>query len=232
MNSNASVRPRRLAAGIAILATAGLALAACADDRDSTGSNANPNVRPDPTTVAPVAPQPKPTVDLRTNAAIGQDVLVDSNGMTLYLFIPDGTGPVSTVPAEFKPNWPPVVANGAPLAGTGLDGAKLGVQPQPDGAHQVTYNGHLLYTFINDKAPGDANGQGLGPNSWFVLNAAGDPILAAKPTVSLAPNATVGQPVLVDANGMTLYLFIPDGDGTKTTVPVEFKPNWPQLIAD
>jgi hypothetical protein len=34
----------------------------------------------------------------------------------------------------------------------------------------------LLYTFINDKAPGDVNGQGLGPNNWFVLDASGNPI--------------------------------------------------------
>ena len=54
--------------------------------------------------------------------------------------------------------------------------ANIGVATQSDGAQQVTYNGHLLYTFINDKAPGEVNGQGLGPNNWFVLDASGNPI--------------------------------------------------------
>ena len=38
---------------------------------------------------------------------------------------------------------------------------------------QVAYNGHLLYTFVGDKAAGDANGQGLG-NIWFAVSASGD----------------------------------------------------------
>jgi predicted lipoprotein with Yx(FWY)xxD motif len=153
--------------------------------------------------------------------------------MTLYLFVPDGTATQSTVPAQFKPNWPPVTVTGKPAVGSGLDATKLGVQTQADGVHQVTYNGHLLYTFINDTVRGDAKGQGIGPNNWFVLGADGNPIgaPAAQPTVSLAPNAKIGQSILVDSNGMTLYLFVPDGTGTQTTVPAQFKPNWPQLTA-
>jgi predicted lipoprotein with Yx(FWY)xxD motif len=90
--------------------------------------------------------------------------------------VPDGTATRSTVPAEFRPNWPPVVADGTPTVGSGLDKAKLGVQQQADGTKQVTYNRHLLYTFIEDEDPADAYGQGLGPNNWFVLDADGNPI--------------------------------------------------------
>jgi len=173
------------------------------------------------------------TVGLATNSTIGQRVLVDSEGKTLYLFVPDGASTRTTVPAEFQPNWPAVAATGSPTAGEGVDMKKLSVQAQADGTRQVAYNGHLLYTFINDKAPGDAEGQGLGPNNWFALDADGNAVgaPAAKATVSLAANATIGQQVLVDANGMTLYLFVPDGTGTRTTVPAEFKPNWPQVTA-
>ena len=185
-----------------------------------------------PRSVATQPAKPATTVSLATNAAIGQQVLVDSNGMTLYLFVPDGTATQSTVPAQFKPNWPPVTAVGAPTAGPGIDMTKLEVHAQSDGTPQVSYNGHLLYTYINDKAPGDANGQGLGPNNWFVLDANGNPIAApAKPTVSLSQNAKIGQQVLVDSKGMTLYLFVPDGMATQSTVPAQFKPNWPQLTA-
>jgi predicted lipoprotein with Yx(FWY)xxD motif len=122
------------------------------------------------------------TIDLATNAKIGQNVLVDAKGMTLYLFVPDGTSPLTKVPTEFQPNWPPEVTTGAPVAGTGVDMTKLGVQTQTDGTNQVTYNGHLLYTFVNDTAPGDTNGQGLGPNNWYVLDANGNPIKTAAKT--------------------------------------------------
>jgi predicted lipoprotein with Yx(FWY)xxD motif len=135
------------------------------------------------------------------------------------------------VPAQLKLNWPPVTSTGTPKAGSGLDATKLGVQTQSDGTRQVTYNGHLLYTFINDTAPGDAKGQGLGPNNWFVLDATGNPIgaPAPKPTLMTAENATIGQPILVDANGKALYLFVPDGTATQSTVPAQLKPNWPPL---
>jgi predicted lipoprotein with Yx(FWY)xxD motif len=91
------------------------------------------------------------------------------------LFIPDGPSTVSQVPAGIKANWPAVTVSGAPTAGTGLDAAKLVAAAQPDGTNQVAYNGHLLYTFSGDKAPGDAAGQGLG-GSWYVLSAAGDKV--------------------------------------------------------
>jgi predicted lipoprotein with Yx(FWY)xxD motif len=218
--------------GLAILVAGGAALVACSSGGSSGGTYS------DPTTSSPgktpvTTPATPPTVSLATNAAIGQKVLVDAHGQTLYLFVPDGTSTQSTVPVEFRPNWPPVTTMGKPDVGSALDMTKLGVQTQADGTQQVTYNSHLLYTFINDKAPGDANGQGLGPNNWFVLGADGNPIgvPATPPTVSLAANATIGQKVLVDAHGMTLYLFVPDGTGTQTQVPAEFKPNWPQLTA-
>ena len=56
-----------------------------------------------------------------------------------------------------------------------LDSTKLGTQTQPDGTKQVTYNGHLLYTFVGDTAPGDANGQALG-GVWFTISPAGDKV--------------------------------------------------------
>jgi predicted lipoprotein with Yx(FWY)xxD motif len=178
MNVTTTVGRRAGLAGLALLAAGGLALAACGGDGKSSSHGSEPGIYPAATVPAThtSTPTPRPTIALATNAAVGQQVLVDSNGRTLYLFVPDGTATRSTVPAEFRPNWPPVVANGTSLVGMGLHTAKLGVQPQADGTKQVTYNGHLLYTFINDTQPGDANGQGLGPNNWFVLDADGNPI--------------------------------------------------------
>jgi predicted lipoprotein with Yx(FWY)xxD motif len=107
-----------------------------------------------------------------TNAKIGQQVLVNATGKTVYLFMPDGSSATSKVPAAIKANWPAVTASGVPSAGAGLDQAKLAVEPQPDGTQQVSYGGHLLYAFVGDSAPGDANGQGLG-GVWFAVSPAG-----------------------------------------------------------
>jgi predicted lipoprotein with Yx(FWY)xxD motif len=93
----------------------------------------------------------------------------------VYLYVPDGTSKTSTVPAGLKQLWPAVTATGAGSAGAGLDSSKLTLEPQADGTMQAAYNGHLLYTFQNDKAAGDANGQGLG-NVWYVLDADGNKV--------------------------------------------------------
>ena len=43
---------------------------------------------------------------------------------------------------------------------------------------QVTYNGHPLYTFLDDQSPGQANGQGSTAfgAGWFALNSAGNQV--------------------------------------------------------
>jgi len=91
------------------------------------------------------------------------------------MFEPDGSSTTSKVPAAIKANWPAVVATDpANLRTAGIDATKVGVGEQPDGTKQLMYNGHLLYTFVNDQ-PGEAKGQGLG-GTWFVLSDAGDKI--------------------------------------------------------
>lgn len=183
----------RLAA--ALLATGAITLAACGDDdSDSAGTTAAAaaaTTAAAPTTAAPATTAAESTsvttaaaattaaeqasLAVADNATIGQEILVDSAGMTVYLFVPDGTATTSTVPDGVKAAWPAVVADGEPVAGPGLDAALLTVNAQPDGTQQLAYNGHLLYTFANDTAPGDANGQGLG-EVWYVLSPAGEQI--------------------------------------------------------
>jgi predicted lipoprotein with Yx(FWY)xxD motif len=98
-------------------------------------------------------------------------VLVDSSGMTLYRFTPDGTGK-STCTGGCASIWPPltVPAGSTPPAGSGLTGSDLGTITRSDGTTQVTYKGWPLYTYTGDKATGEANGQGVA-NTWFVVAA-------------------------------------------------------------
>jgi predicted lipoprotein with Yx(FWY)xxD motif len=125
-----------------------------------------------PTTTAPSTASSAATLGLASNAKIGQQILVDSAGRTVYLFVPDGAATASRVPAAIKVIWPPVTSPGSPAAGPGLDQGKISVAVQSDGTRQVAYNGHLLYTFARDTAPGQANGQGAA-GIWYVLSADG-----------------------------------------------------------
>jgi predicted lipoprotein with Yx(FWY)xxD motif len=70
-----------------------------------------------------------------------------------------------------------LIAKGEVKAGGGgdVDASLLGTSARDDGTLQVTYNGHPLYHFAGDQAPGDTNGQGVG-GIWFVVSPAGDPI--------------------------------------------------------
>jgi predicted lipoprotein with Yx(FWY)xxD motif len=112
-------------------------------------------------------------ISVANNAKLGQ-ILVDDKGMTVYLFVAD-TGTSSTCYSSCAAFWPPVLTDGAPQAGTGADASLLGTTTRTDGKVEVTYAGHPLYYFKNDKAPGDSTGQGVNGFGalWWVLNPAG-----------------------------------------------------------
>jgi predicted lipoprotein with Yx(FWY)xxD motif len=131
-----------------------------------------------PATAAPTTAAPSTagaTLSVATNAKVGQSILVDGNGKTVYMYVPDGNSTTTKVPTSIKANWPAVTITGPPKAGTGVDASKLAVQTQADGTQQVSYAGHLLYNFSGDSAAGTANGQGLG-SVWYVLSPAGNQI--------------------------------------------------------
>lgn len=104
-------------------------------------------------------------------------ILVSNDGLTLYLFEQD-TGSESTCYDACAGAWPPLTTSGEPQAGDGVDASKLGTTDRTDGSTQVTYDGHPLYFFVQDSAPGDTNGQGVDGfgAEWYVLSPAGDKI--------------------------------------------------------
>ncbi len=98
--------------------------------------------------------------------------LVDGKGMTLYLFTKDLPG-TSTCSGNCAKSWPPLLTNGTPVAGTGVDASKFGTTTLADGTTQVTYNGWPLYYYIKDQQPGDTNGDGIG-SVWYLITPSGD----------------------------------------------------------
>jgi predicted lipoprotein with Yx(FWY)xxD motif len=101
-------------------------------------------------------------------------ILTDDRGRALYLFVAD-TGTTSTCAGECAKGWPPLTTKGAPVAGSGVNAAMLSTTSRTDGTTQLTYNGHPLYYYDDDKGPGTTKGQGetsYGAN-WYVLTPAG-----------------------------------------------------------
>ena len=107
------------------------------------------------------------TAPVKTAAA---HILVDAKGMTLYVYAKDSKGK-STCTGQCAKFWPPLVlAKGttAPATMVGVAGT-FGEIMLAGGADQLTYDGAPLYTFANDKKPGDINGQGVAGRWWAVV---------------------------------------------------------------
>lgn len=154
----------RLLVTNAIAATA-LLVAACGG---SSSSSSTSSASPSP---SPAATGEK--IAVVTNAKLGS-ILVDDKGMTVYLWVADN-GKESTCYTSCATAWPPVLTDGAPQAGTGVQASLLGTTTRTDGKVEVTYAGHPLYYFIKDKAPGDVTGEGSNGFGalWWVLSPSG-----------------------------------------------------------
>jgi predicted lipoprotein with Yx(FWY)xxD motif len=105
--------------------------------------------------------------------------LVDGQGRTLYLFESDANG-TSSCTGGCVTTWPPLISTGKPTAGAGADPGKLITITRPDGTKQVVYGTSPLYTYHQDTAAGQTNGQGSG-GKWWVVGVDGKPIKTAGP---------------------------------------------------
>jgi predicted lipoprotein with Yx(FWY)xxD motif len=112
----------------------------------------------------------------------GATVLTNSQGMTLYWFVPD-TSTKSNCNGACAHYWPPV--KGPVTAGSGVTGT-LGTITRSDGSMQATWNGHPLYTYVADTAPGQAKGNGLNLSGgvWHEVSLSGAAAPAATSSAS------------------------------------------------
>lgn len=136
---------------------------------------------PDPAATDEMETEPTATEEPEPAVSVGQtslgEILVDSEGFTLYVFTQDGANQ-STCATGCVEFWPPLAVDAQPVAGEGIDESLLGTITRDDGSMQVTYAGLPLYTYAEDLAPGDVNGQGFS-NAWYVLGADGEMIQQA-----------------------------------------------------
>jgi predicted lipoprotein with Yx(FWY)xxD motif len=88
-------------------------------------------------------------------------IWTDEKGMTLYTFDKDEGGK-SNCYDKCAVAWPPLAA----AADAKAEG-EWSVVERTDGTKMWAYDGHPLYTFVEDKAPGDVKGDGKG-GVWHV----------------------------------------------------------------
>ena len=108
-------------------------------------------------------------------------VLVNGQGLTLYMFVPDDQRGQSTCYKKCASAWPPLRLPAGvtkPVAAGQAEASLLGTTTRKDGGLQVTYNGWPLYTWAVDAGPGQATGQGLDNlgGVWYVLSPKGEVI--------------------------------------------------------
>ncbi|SRR6266446_411859 len=134
----------------------------------TTGGGAYGSTNPPAPTTPTTGGSTSAVIQTATVPVKGQSetVLTNAQGKTLYYFTAD-SATQSALARKCVPIWPPLLftGSGGPTSSTSLTG-KLSVQTDVNG-NQVEYNGHPLYTFSGDTAPGQANGQGLF-GVWFV----------------------------------------------------------------
>jgi predicted lipoprotein with Yx(FWY)xxD motif len=218
--------------GIAVLAALALVLAACGGKAKQT-SGEDPYGQPQATT----GPEATPASALKLAQSQLGPILTDAQGRTLYGFASDNGG-TSTCYDQCSQSWPPLVAQGNPTPGQGMDPSLLGLSPRSDGTQQVTYKNWPLYYFSGDQEPGQTKGQGL-KGLWYVVGANGlvrqaagqaQGYTAAKATwVKVAKSAKFG-PILTDGKGRTLYALGPDKGGTPHCY-LQCTTTWPPLVS-
>ena len=167
--STGSRRPSRVRTSIAVVALGVVAVAVAGCGGGGTHGGSSSSTAPTPSSGG------GPSVKL-ASTKLGK-VLVDAHGRTLYLFEAD-KGPVSACGGACAGVWPPLTTTGKPIAGPGVTASKLGTAKRTDGATEVTYSGHPLYTYAGDSAPGQTTGQGLDDYGaeWYALSAVGGKI--------------------------------------------------------
>lgn len=169
---------KTLPALAALALIAALAMAGCGSSSNSDSTSASSGGAygsGEESTTKPAATKSEGApITVGTAKGVGK-VLVDSNGLTLYYFQKDQNGE-SACYGPCEQGWPPLTTEGAPQAGEGAMASKLGTTERKDGTMQVTYAGWPLYTFVEDKKPGEDNGtdsKAFGA-SWYPLHPNGE----------------------------------------------------------
>jgi len=162
----------------AILVAIALITAACSSS--AKPSPASSSGTPAAGASSPSASASSSGTALKTATIGGVTVLTNDKGFTLYSFAPD-TATTSKCNGSCATYWPPV--KGPATAGPGVTGTLTTIK-RSDGSLQAAYDGHPLYTYVADTAPGQAKGNGLTLSGgvWHEVPASGGAAPAQSPS--------------------------------------------------
>jgi predicted lipoprotein with Yx(FWY)xxD motif len=128
------------------------------------------------------------TINSALNAKLGERLVVNAQGLTLYALTPESTSHLLCKSSQCLAFWPPVTVPSRKTkleAGPGVQG-RLGILRRSDGLLQLTLRGLPLYRFVKDRAKGETNGQGIESfgGTWHVVSASASPASAGTPPMS------------------------------------------------
>ncbi len=152
-----------------VLATAGCGSGQTNESTSAAGTSSTPATASSSPSAATAQ------ISTKTLPGLGT-ILVNGQGQTLYIFVPDKHSKVTCV-STCAQLWPPVKLPNAQkaLVSGKVKPSLLGSDPDSEGGRVATYAGWPLYTYISDSAAGQANGQGIETNGglWYVIDPSG-----------------------------------------------------------
>jgi predicted lipoprotein with Yx(FWY)xxD motif len=138
------------------------------------------------------------TVSSASNAKLGQQLVIDAHGRTLYALSPETTHHLLCKNSECLKFWPPLTVRSSKTkltAGSGVHG-HLALLRRSNGTWQVMLGGLPLYRYSGDHASGEANGQHIHSfgGTWHVIAATGSTSTATPtPTTPTMPGYTAPE---------------------------------------
>lgn len=133
------------------------------------------------------------TIGSASNATLGEQVTVSSQGRTLYALSPETTGHLLCKSSQCLKFWPPLTVPSRSTrlkAGAGVHGT-LGIVRRSNGTLQVTLRGEPLYRYSGDHGKDEANGQGIKSfgGTWHAVTASSgaSSTKPAPPTTTTTP---------------------------------------------
>ena len=123
-------------------------------------------------------------VRIANNPTLHESVLVNRRGLTLYSLSVERRGRFICTDQSCLSLWIPLVV---PKGTTPTGALHLGTVRRPDGRTQVSYRGRPVYTFSQDRKPGDIKGNGFKDVGIWRPASPGSSGSAAPPTPSAHP---------------------------------------------
>ena len=160
--------------GLTALTIAVSAAAAGCTQTAQTAQAARPGVTSAPRSSSPPRAPAASSVTLMTATSAYGQILETGSGVPVYYFTEDSVS-ASHCAGTCVTRWQPLILTGRLYLAAGVSAALVGHIVRPGGSLQLSYAGHALYTYSQDAAPGQINGQDVHAfgGTWLVVSASG-----------------------------------------------------------